>query len=85
MTKAMEAIFARIFAPLNFLVVPSFPNLVPPPSEWTNYLLVLKEEKEDNPSQHIVTFHQSMDQLGTLHEDVLMKMFMYSLKGEARE
>jgi hypothetical protein len=50
-----------------------------------DYLHVFKEEKEDNPSQHLVTFHQCMDQLGILHEDVLMKMFMYSLKGDARE
>jgi hypothetical protein len=85
MTKAMEAILAWRFSPLNFSVVPSFPNLVPPPSEWMDYLLVFKEEKEDNPSQHLVTFHQCMDQLGILHEDVLMKMFMYSLKGDARE
>jgi hypothetical protein len=85
MTKAMEAILAWRFAPLNFSVVPSFPNLVPPPSEWMDYLPVFKEEKEDNPAQHLVTFHQCMDQLGILHEDVLMKMFMYSLKGDARE
>jgi hypothetical protein len=85
MTKATEAILARTFAPLNFLVVPSFENLMPLPLLWMDYLPVFKEEKEDNPSQHLVTFHQCMDQLGILHEDVLMKMFMYSLKGDARE
>jgi hypothetical protein len=50
-----------------------------------DYLLVFKEEKEYIIAQHSFTFRQCMDQIGTLHEDVLMKMFMYSLKGEARE
>ena len=36
-----------------------------------------------NPDQHLITFHQCMDQLDIHHEDVLMKMFMYSLKGDA--
>jgi hypothetical protein len=85
MTKAMEDILARRFAPLIFLVVPSFTNLVPLPSEWMDYLPIFKEEKEDNPTQHLVTFYQCMDQLGILHKDVLMKISMYSLKGDARE
>jgi hypothetical protein len=58
---------------------------VPPPSEWMDYLPTFKEDKGDNPAQHLITFHQCMDQLDIHHEDVLMKMFMYSLKGDARE
>jgi hypothetical protein len=81
----MEDILAQRFSSLNFSVVPNFPNLVLPPLEWTGCLLVFKEEKEYIIAQHIFTFRQCMDQIGTLHEDVLMKMFMYSLKGDARE
>jgi hypothetical protein len=72
----MENILAWRFQPLNFSVVPIFPNLVHPPFEWMDYLPVFKEEKEYNIAQHLVTFHQCMDQLGILHEDVLIKMFM---------
>ena len=81
----MEAILAQRFAPLKFSVVLGFPNLVPPSLEWMDYLPTFKEEKEYNHAQHLVTFHQCMYQIGILQEDVLMKMFMYSLKGDARE
>ena len=79
----MEVILARRFAPLNFSFVPSFPNFMPPPSKWMDYLPAFKEDNGENPAQHFTTFHQCMDQLDIHHVDVLMKMFMYSLKGDA--
>jgi hypothetical protein len=57
MTKAMEAILAWRFAPLNFSVVPGFPNLVPPLSEWMDYLPTFKEDKGEillNISLHFI-------------------------------
>jgi hypothetical protein len=53
----MEAILAHRFAPLNFSVVPSFPNLVLPSSEWMDYLHTFKEDKGEiliNISLHFI-------------------------------
>jgi hypothetical protein len=81
----MEAILAQRFSPLNFSVVPGFPNVVPTIDEWGDYLPRFREDKDDNPADHLLEFHEVMHQLGIHHEDVLMNMFMYSLEGYARE
>jgi hypothetical protein len=75
----------RRFAPLNFSAVSGFPHPVPHMSEWGYFLPVFRERMEDNPAQHLFKFHQCMDQLDFYHEDVLMKMFMHSLDGDARQ
>ena len=75
----MEAILARRFAPFNFSDIPGFPNPVPIMDVWGDCLPRFRESKEDNPSDHLIKFHQCMVQLNIQHEDVLMKMFMYSL------
>jgi hypothetical protein len=75
----MEKILAQRFAPFNFSVVPSFPNVVPTPNEWGDYLPIFRERKEDNPAQHLHEFHALMHQWGIHHEDVLLKIFMFSL------
>jgi hypothetical protein len=53
--------------------------------EWGDYFPIFKERKEDNPSQHLRKFHELMHQWEIHHEDVLLKMFMISLVGDARE
>ena len=85
MSNTMEAILARRFAPSNFFDVPGFPNLVPTMYVWGNCFPRFRESKEDNHSDHLIKFHQCMVQLNIQHEDVLMKMFMYSLKQDAQE
>ena len=52
---------------------------------WGDCLPWFRESKEDNPLDHLIRFHQCMVQLNIQHEDVLMKMFMYSLEQDARE
>ena len=52
---------------------------------WGDCLTRFKERKEDNPSDHLIIFHQYMVQLNIQHEDVLTKIFMYSLEQDARE
>ena len=84
MSKEFAAILDQRFAPLNFSTVLGFPHPIPHISEWGDFLSVFIERKEENPTQHLVMFHQCMDQLDIHHEDVLMKMFMYSLEGDAR-
>jgi hypothetical protein len=52
---------------------------------WGDCLPQFRERKEDNPSDHLIIFHQCMAQLNIHDEYVLMKMFMYSLEGDACE
>jgi hypothetical protein len=85
MSKAMEAILARRFSPLNFSAISGFPNPVPHLSEWGDLLPVFREENDDDHAQHLINFHQCMEQLNLHQEDVLMKMFMFSLKDDARD
>jgi hypothetical protein len=81
----MEKILARRFAPFDFSGIPGFPNEVPSPNEWDDYLPRFREREEDNPAQHLWEFHELMHQWGIQHEDVLLKMFMFSLAGDARK
>jgi hypothetical protein len=81
----MERILARRFSPFNFSVVLGFPNVVPAPNEWNDYFPIFREHKEDNPAHHLREFHELMHQWEIHHEDVLMKMFMFSLAGDAHE
>ena len=48
-------------------------------------LPIFREGGHDHPTQHLIEFHQYMDQLDIHHESVLLKMFMYSLEGDARQ
>ena len=79
----MKDIVAARFAPLNFVDIDSFSNAVPAMDIWGDFLPRFKESKEDKPSDHLVKFHEYIDQLDLHHVDVRMKMFMYSLEGNA--
>ena len=81
----MKAIVAQRFAPLDFSTVPGFPHPVPSMTEWGDFLPIFRERGEDNPANHLIKFHECMNLLDLQHEDVRMKMFMYSLDGDARE
>jgi hypothetical protein len=81
----MEKILARRFAPFNFSAIPGFPNVVPSLDEWGDYLPIFGKCEEDNPAQHLSEFHELMHQWEIHHEDVLLKMFMFSLAGDARK
>jgi hypothetical protein len=85
MSKAFAGLLARRFAPLNFSTIPGFPHLVPFMDIWGDYLPRFREAKEDNPSDHLIRFHQCMAQLHIHDEDVLMNMFFYSLEGDAHK
>jgi hypothetical protein len=85
MSKEFACLLSRRFAPLKFSTIPSFPHPVPFMDIWGDYIPWFREEKEDNPSNHLIRFHQCMAQLHIHDEDVLMKMFFYSLEGDERE
>ena len=84
-SERMKAIMATRFAPLNFSSIHGFPNVVPTIDIWGGCLRWFRESKGDKPSDHLMRFHQCMVQLDICHEDVLMKMFFFSLEGDARE
>jgi hypothetical protein len=81
----MDKILARRFAPFNFSVVPGFPNVVPTVDQWVDFLPIFRKHRDDNPVEHLREFHELMHQWEIHHEDVLMKMFMFSLDEDARE
>jgi hypothetical protein len=81
----MEKILARRFALFNFSVIPGFPNVVPSLDEWGDYFPIFGKCEEENPAQHLSEFHKLMHQWEIQHEDVLLKMFMFSLAGDARK
>jgi hypothetical protein len=81
----MEKILARRFAPFYFSAIPGFPNVVPSPNEWGDYLPIFEKCEEDDPAQHLSEFHELMRKWEIHHEDVLLKMFMFSLAGDARK
>jgi hypothetical protein len=58
----MESILALRFSLFNFFVVPSFPNSVPTIDEWGDNLPRFREDKDDNPTDHLLEFHEVMHQ-----------------------
>ena len=83
--KTIEAILARRFAPFDFSAIVGFPHPVSIMVEWGDFLPIFRERKEDNLAGHLINFHECMNLLDLQHEDVCMKMFMYSLDGDAHE
>jgi hypothetical protein len=82
----MEVILVERFSIFNFSVVHGFPNIVPTIDEWGDYLPRFRYNIDDKYLvDHLLDFHEVMHRLGMHHEDVLMKMFMYSLEGYAHE
>jgi hypothetical protein len=81
----METILAWRFSPFNFSIVPGFPNVVTTMDEWGDFLPAFGEHRDDNPAENLLESHELMQQWGIHHQDVLMKMFMFSLEGYSRE
>jgi hypothetical protein len=84
MSSSFAARIAARFAPLDFTNVYGFPNTVPDMKIWVDILPKFGEYEDDNPGQHLFEFHKLMEELNIHHEDVLMKLFMFSLEQDAR-
>jgi hypothetical protein len=84
MSSSFAARIAARFAPLDFTNVYGFPNTVPDIKIWADILPKFGEYEDDNPGQHLFEFHKLMEELNVHHEDVLMKLFMFSLENDAR-
>jgi hypothetical protein len=81
----MDAILAQRFAPFDFSAILVFQMLYLLWMSGETVLPRFKGNKDDHPAEHLLDFHEIMHQLGIYHEYVLMKMFMYSLEGDAHE
>jgi hypothetical protein len=79
----MEAILVGRFSPLNFSAISSYPHPMPQIDEWKDLLPRFYEGENDNPIEHVLEFHALMQQLDIQHEEIHMKLFMYSLEGYA--
>jgi hypothetical protein len=75
---------AARFVTLEFTNSFGFPNVVTDIKEWGEHLPSFRKDKYDNHAQHLFEFHKLMHQLDIHHEDVLMKLFMFSLGWDAR-
>ena len=82
---AMEVILARRFSPLNFSAIDDYPHPMPLIDEWKDLLPRFYEGENDIHVEHVHEFHVLMQQLDIHHEDILMKLFMYSLEGDVRK
>ena len=58
---------------------------MPTISEWDDYLLRFRGSKNDHPGEHLFNFHKFMLEHGFVHEDVLIKVFKFSLEEDAHE
>jgi hypothetical protein len=81
----MEKILAKRYGFCDFSNIAGFPHPVPTINEWDDYLPRFRGSKYDHPGEHLFNFHQCMLEHGFVHEDVLIKLFKFSLEGNARE
>jgi hypothetical protein len=81
----MEKILAKRYAFCDFSDIASFPHPVPTIIEWDDYLPRFRGSKNDHPGEHLFNFHKCMLEHGFVHEDVLIKLFKFSLEENARE
>jgi hypothetical protein len=81
----MEKILAKRYAFCDFSDIAGFPHPVPTINEWGDYLPRFRGSKYDHPGEHLFNFHECMLEHGFVHEDVLIKLFKFSLEGNARE
>jgi hypothetical protein len=82
---AMKAFLAKRFSPLNFSAIDDYPHPVPLIDECQDLLPRFYEGEDESPVEHVQEFHALMQKLDIHHEDILMKMFIYSLDGDARK
>jgi hypothetical protein len=54
-------------------------------AKWDDYVPRFRGSKYDHPAEHLLNFHRCMLQHDFVHEDVLIKMFIFSLEEHACE
>jgi hypothetical protein len=77
----MNQILAKRYAFCDFSSIVGFPNQVPSRDEWENSLPRFHGEEWEVPAEHLLDFHEFIDRLEIVHEDVKIKLFKFSLEG----
>ena len=77
----MNQILAKRYAFCDFSRIVGFPNQVPSRDEWENSLPRFHGEEWEVPAEHLLDFHEFIDRLEIVHEDVKIKLFKFSLEG----
>jgi hypothetical protein len=79
----MNKILAKRYAFCDFSSIVGFPNQVPNRDEWENNIPIFRGEEWEVPAEHLLDFHEFIDRLEIVHEDVQIKLFKCSLEGIA--
>ena len=81
----MDKILAQRYAFCDFSNISVFSNPVPDRSEWEGFLPRFRGEDWEMPTEFLLDFCECMLKLKVIHEDVLIKLFTYSLDGAAHD
>ena len=79
----MEAFLAQRFSFCDFSDVVGFPNPMLSRGEWEGSLPTFKGQYWEVSAKHILDFHEFIRERQSVHEDVKINIFKYSLKREA--
>jgi len=81
----MDVILAQRYSFCNFSNIFGFPNHVPERSEWERCLPRFRGEDWEVSVDVLLDFQECMLKLKFIHEDVMIKLFIYSLEGESHD
>ena len=82
---SMESIVAARYAYIDFSNISIFPRPVRSITEWGDYLPRFRGNKYEHPREHLLNFHKCILEHDFVHEDVLIKVFSFSLEEHACE
>jgi hypothetical protein len=79
----MNQIFPTRYEFCDFSSISGYPHPVPTRDEWECSIPRFRGEKWEVPAEHLLDFHDFIDRLEIVHEDVQIKLFKFSLEGIA--
>jgi hypothetical protein len=71
------------FDPLSFAAFPDYPHVLPT-HKWLKRIPLLAGRLGELVEDHLAKFLQVVGDFNVEHEDVVMRMFVLTLEGEAR-
>jgi hypothetical protein len=82
MASFLERWYAKVYAPLDFVSIPEYPNENPP--GWVECLLRFSTDTHLS-AHYVASFMDYISELNVEHKDVEMRMFSHSLAGIAKD